>query len=464
MGTLVTEVWFRNPHDYIKELVEVGVGRVAWDRGLLVKRKIDPIKHASLYFGNAIQYRVLLVGEQGTTEYRNGDHPGRPTAVYPTWCYGEELSLLEEILEAPPGKDLVACNDDTVPAELRPVWGQENRVVITDIPRLTTGPGRKFLSVLKLLQEDYPDSIIHLHGLYGFRSAFGMGFGAADVEPRTAAQKGKLYFPSGKEAPFERAIGHPEWVLLMGFNPIDMKVPRNRCMYNIKSALWAGENYSKIFNFRTRPLGTDVIDTTSPDESYKPLTNNRPLMHNKMAVAEGDKFACDTCSLALNCKYFRVGAVCSLPGEETNDLAKMFQTRDSDRIIDGLGTLVAANTKRLERGMSEEAAFGDVDPNVTKLLGAVFDQGIKLAKLVDPNLRGGSRVQVNVGAGGAAAVSMGNPKQMIATVFRELEQQGIPREDVTPEMVKGLLESMADPQKAQNAVTSTVLARRDEAS
>jgi len=461
----MTEVWFRNPHDYIKELIEVGVGLVAWDRGLLVKRNIDPLKHANLYFGNAIQFRTLLVGEQGTTEYRNGDQPGKPTAVYPTWCYGEELSLLEEILEQPPGNDLVACNDHSVPIELRPVWGQEHRVVITDIPRLTTGPGRKFLSVLRTLQEDYPQAIIHLHGLYGFRSAFGMGFGAADIEPRTAAQKGKLHFPSGKELPFERAVAHPEWVLLMGFNPVDMKIPRNRCMYNIKSAMWAGENYNKIFNFRTRPLGTDIIDVASSNADYQPLTNNRVLMHNKLAVAEGDKFECNSCSLALNCKYYRDGAVCSLPGEqETNDLAKMFKTRDSSQIIDGLGTLVAANTRRLERGMKEEAVFGDVDPNVTKLLGSVFTQAIQLAKLVDPNLRGGARVQVNVGAGGAAAISMANPKQLVATAIRELESQGIPRDQITPEMIKGLFEGMANPEAAQNAITSTVISRQDEAS
>ena len=460
----MTEVWFRNPHDYIKELVEVGVGMIAWDRGLLVKRKIDPVKHASLYYGNAIQFRALLVGEQGTAEYRNGDPLEKPSAVYPTWCYGEELSLLEEILESPPGEDLVACNDHTVPVDQRPVWGQEHRVVITDIPKLTTGPGRKFLSVLRVLQEDYPRAIIHLHGLYGFRSAFSMGFGAADIEPRTAAQKGKLHFPSGKELPWERAIPHPEWVTLMGFNPVDMKIPRNRCMYNIKAALWAGENYDKIYNFRTRPLPGDVIDFHSSDEAHRPLTNNRALMHNKLPVKDGDKVVCNSCSLALECKYYRDGAVCSLPGEETNDLARMFNTRDSDQIIDGLGTLVAANTRRLERGMKEEAVFGDVDPNVTKLLGAVFDQGIKLAKLVDPALRGGARVQVNVGAGGTASVAMANPKQLIATVFRQLEEQGIPRDQITAEMVKGTLEGMANPEAAQNAVTSTVIASREERS
>jgi hypothetical protein len=65
-----TEVWFRNPDTYIRELVECGVFQIAWDRGYLVKRKVDPIKHAELYYGQAYPWRVLAIGPQGSAEYR----------------------------------------------------------------------------------------------------------------------------------------------------------------------------------------------------------------------------------------------------------------------------------------------------------------------------------------------------------------------------------------------------------
>lgn len=457
-----TEVWFRNPDSYVRELVEVGVGRVAWDRGLLVKKRIDPVKHALVYFGNSVDFRYLLVGEQGTAELRYGQTLEKPHAVYPTWCYGEDLSLLEEILEQPPGKDLVACNDRSIPPDERPVWGQENRVIITDLPPANTGPGRKILSVLKTLQEDYPDSIIHVHGLYGFRTAFGMGFGAADIEPRTTAQKGKVFTPSGKEEKFERLEAHPQWATILGFKPVDLKIPRNRCMYNIKSALWAGENFEKVFNFKTRPTPGSTVDFTTPREDYEPEENGRAMTKNGVVAKEGDKFACNTCSLQNECKHFREGAVCSVPGAEPKELATYFKTRDSQLIIDGLGTLMAANTRRLERSMREEEQFGDVSPEVTKMLGQVFDQGIKLAKLVDPNLRGGTKVQVNVGPGGTASVSTANPRQLIATAVRELEARGIKRENITEEMIAGLLSGMADPANAQRAIEGTVIASRDE--
>lgn len=458
---MTTEVWFRNPDNYILELIEVGVSRIAWDRGYLTKRKIDPAKHAELYFGNATDQRILIVGTQGTAELRAGDTLEKPSAVYPTWAYGEDLSLLEEFLDKPAGKDMVACNDKSAPPDERPVWGQEHRVVVTDLPPVTTGPGRKFLTTLKVLQEDYPECIIHVHGLYGYRSAFGMGFGAADMEPRTGAQKGKVQLPSGKEVRFEVAQSNANWVTTLGFKPADLAVPRNRCMYNIKSALWAGLHYDEIFNFKTN-RDKAPVDTTTPDEEYQPATNNRVMMKNGVVAKEGDKMLCDMCSLQNDCKYYRNGAVCSVPDAEPTELAKMFKTRDSQMIIDGLGTLVAANTRRLERGMKEEEAFGDVNPEVTRMLGQVFDQGIKLAKLVDPALRGGARVQVNVGAGGAAAITGADPRQLVAQAFRALELEGVPRDQITKEMIQGLLSGMADPSHAQRAIEGTVIASRDE--
>lgn len=453
-----TEVWFRNPDNYIRELVECGVGNITWDRGLLVKKSIDPDKHASLYFGRAIPWRALLVGDQGTAEI-NADRPvSDPVAVYPTWRYGDDTALLEEIVTRPIGADPELCSDLTVPADERPVFGQEHRVVITEIPSATGGPGRNFLKFLKELQEDFPDCIFHVHGLYSFRLAFGMGFRAADFEPRTAAQKGKLHLPSGREEKYERAQAHPKWVTVLGFKPVDLAIPRNRCMYNIKSAIWAGENYNALYKFKT--IGETDPDTTTPEGEYTPPTTRSHLTLS-VKSKPGDKQLCDTCSLAPQCKYQRDGAVCSVPGAEPADLAKFFRTRDSGDIIDGLGILMQAQTRRLERGIEEEDDFG-LNPEVTKMLGQLFDQGVKLAKLVDPSLAGGARVQVNVGAGGAAAVSAGNPRQFVAAAVAELKRQGIPAEKITPKMIEGLLSGMNNEGSAQRAVEGTVLDSREE--
>jgi len=457
-----TQVWFRNPDSYIRELVECGQSLIAWDRGILQKKRIDAKKHADLYFGKTYPYRLLLVGEQGTAEIRPDSSIERPTAVYPTWGYGEDQALLEEIVSRPVGKDMKSCLDATVSADERPVWNQEHRVVINEVPNALTGPGRKFLRYLKELQEEYPECIIHVHGLYSYRMAFGMGFGASDIGPREAAQKGKIIFPSGREAKYEAAVQNPQWVTVLGFNPVDLSVPRNRCMYNIKSAVWAGENYNKLYNFRVAGDSNYVPDIESSDSEFVPATTGSALTVN-VKPKPGDKQLCDTCSLASKCKHFRDGAVCTLPGADSKNLADMFGSRNADIIIDALGTLVAAGTRRLERGIKEENDFGEMSPEVTKMMGQIFGQGVQLAKLINPALGGGTKVQVNVN-GGSATVATSDPKQMVAVVMRELESQGIPRDQITPEAVMGLLSSMAQPARTQQAIEGELITRDEQAS
>jgi hypothetical protein len=449
-----TEVWFRNPDLYIKELVECGVGRIAWDRGYLVKKRIDPIKHAALYYGQAIPWELLLVGEQGTA-HLNSDHDlDNPLAVYPTWKYGEDAGILEEIIASPVGLNPDHCSDMSVAKDERPVFGQDHRVVVTDIPSVQTGPGRRFAKFLKELQEDHPNCKIHVHGLYSYQVAFGFGFGAADFEARSTAAKGKVIVPAGREMKYEAVAKNPQWCTVLGFKPVELALPRNRCMYNIKSALWAAENYVKLYKFKT--AGTAPLDITTPDSDYTPPETGKHLSIQSKPK-EGDQFLCDTCSLQSECKYSRAGSVCSVPGAEPTSLANMFRSRDSGLIIDGLGTLLATQTQRAERAMVDEQEFGEVSPEVTKMLNQVFTNATKLAQLVDPNLRGGARVQVNVGAGGQAAVSTGTPQQFIAAAVRELEARGVKREDIKPEMIEGLLSSMADPQAARRAISAAVI-------
>lgn len=457
---MATEVWFRNPHNYVREMVECGEYKVVWDRGILIKKNIDPGKHAQLYWGMTYPFRLLLIGEQGTAEL-DAEHLSldNPKAVYPTWVYGDSAELLEDLLANPVGQDLALCNDKSIPADERPVWGQEHRVVITEIPNARSGPGRQFLRHLKELQEDYPQAIIHVHALYGWNQLFGMGFRSADAEPRLVAQKGRVILPSGSEKKYEHVQSNAKWVTSMGFKPVDLEDPKKRCMYNIKSAVWAGQHYSELFNFRVTGQ-SDMPDIESPDASFVPATTKSHTTKSVKPV-DGDRFLCDSCSLKDDCKYFRAGAVCSVPGAEPTQLARFFKTRNADDIIDGLGSIVSRNAERLEQGIRGEEIDGSLDPEVSKMMGQVFDQGVKLAKLVNPNLAGGARVQVNVGAGGTS-VTQFNPKQFVAEAVRALEARGIPREDITQEMIQGMLTGMNSEPAALQSVQGTVVKHEED--
>jgi hypothetical protein len=431
-----TEVWFRNPHNYVRELAEVGGPfRIVWDRGILVKKRIDPVQHAKLYFGSEAKFDILCVGSQGTAHLDTDHSLDRPFAVYPTWEHGENFNILEEMVSSPIGFDADACSAD-VPLDERPVVGQPHRVVITNLPNSHLAANRPFYRHLRELQEEYPDCNIMLHGSYSYRVMFGMGFGSADFEPRTDAANGKVYLPTGKVLAYARTVGQMQWVNLMGMSVTDLKVPRNRCIFNIKSALWAGEHFTEKIAIKSR--GTVDVD---PDSPVTKLPTTRHFQTNSTAVKqEGDMIVCDSCSLSDGCKHYREGAVCTVQGSDTNPLAKLFNSRDSSRIIDGLGTILAAQTERLERGMTLEEEDEVLDPEVTKIMNQLFTNGVKLAKLIDPTLTK-PLVQINNGK----IVAGASPKEFVAIAIRALEDQGVKREDITPELLEVTLRRLAGP-------------------
>jgi len=448
----MTEVWFRNPHAYVKELAEVGgKKRVAWDRGMLVKKRIEPVAHAKLYFGQDDDFEIFCIGTQGTAHLDKDHTLENPKAVYPTWEYGEDFEILEEMVSSPIGEDLDACNDDSIPVDQRPVYGQQHYVIVTNLPNARLSANRPFYRHLSELQEEYSNCTIYVHGSYSFRIMFGMGYGAADVDPRTDAAKGRVTLPNGKELAYARLVSHMQWVHLLEFSIPELKIPRNRCMFNIKSATWASENFNKDINFKTR--GKVEVDPDSPVT----ITPVMPSSGSRKGPISGDKITCDTCSLTSTCKLAREGAVCSVEGSETSPLAKAFQSRDSGRILDGLGTILAAQTNRLEQGMRNEDEFGELDPEVTKMMNSLFANGVKLAKLVDPTLTK-PLVQINNGSAGAVAGS--NPKELGAQVIRALEDQGISRDNITPEMFESMLLKMTGgpaPSAQPTAIEGTVL-------
>jgi hypothetical protein len=427
-----TQVWFRNPHNYIRECIEQGIHHLAFDRGLAVKKSIDVPRWADLYFRAPTPYRILMVGEQGTAELRRKHGLTNPHAVFPTWEYGAPLSVLEGWIEENVGMDEERCSDTSVPPDERPVFGQEHRIVITRTPPANTSVGRSFFRLLAEYQDENPDVILHVHGLYAYRFMFGLGFASVDADARVLARLGKVNLPNGKEVTFEQAATTPHWVRAVGFSPRDLLVPRNRCMFNIKSHLWAAEHYRSHFAFRTVAERTDA----PPDK----MSVTKSPFTKKIAPSRGDKFLCDLCSLQDTCKYFRAGSVCTLPDSEPSELAKMFKSKDADTIVDGLSELLVRMANRAERGIEDEEVEGELSPAVTRALSDLFANGVRLAKLRNPELAGHkTQVGVQVTVGGGALSPAAQVKMLTAEAVKALEAQGIPRASITPEMLKQLL-------------------------
>ncbi len=428
----------RNPRNYIQEALEVGSTCFAWDRGFCIKRDLDPVRWVDTYVGvNPIGERHLYIGSQGTSEFKHGQHVfAKPVAVYPTFRYGDPLENLMGFLEYPAGDDPDRyATDDPL---LRPVAGQEHRIVITDLIDLRTALARKFIRELAAVQADHPEAIFHLHGLYSYRAMFGLGFRSADLDPRSSAAKGKVLMPHGKEMTCERAADQPKWINLMGMHPSDLRVPRNRCIFNMLSAGWAAKHFMDNVKWSVRKQQSDFVDPDDPVSEI--VTDSRIMLHNGVRPQEGDKWLCNLCTLQSSCKFFREGAVCTVPDSEPLELAHFFQTTDSDTIITGLGTLLAAQSHRLATALQAEQADedGKINPEVTKIIHGLFDRGVKLAKLVDPKLAAAGAARINVDA--RTSIQTGSPQQLMAAVVQELVSRGVRREDITPEMVMDILE------------------------
>lgn len=450
-----TEVHFRNPANYIKELIEVPQARrVVWDRGYLMKRAIDPYGHGNIYFGKNPEWRAVAVGPQGAAEVNFEHGMDDPLAVYPVWVYGEDdLDDLEFMIANPIGESRLACTRGNAGPDETPVYGQPHKVFLTNLPDGKMNTTKSLLRNIRELQEDYLDTtpcVLHIHGLYSFRLMFSLGFGATDVDPRTHAAKGKIILPPGKIIPAERAHTVQHWLKVLEMTPSEMKVPRNRCIYNIKSALWAGEYFNQDVKFQT--VGKVNLDPYAQGSTNLVARPAKPGVRTIMGNVKpklGDMELCDTCSLQDHCKLYRKGAVCSVPGSELSPLASVFKTRDSDSIIDGLSTVLAAQAQRVERGIEQEEDFGEIDPEVTKMMNQLFQNGVKFAKLVNPNLTK-PLVQINGSFGSPKA----NTKQITAQVVKSImEETGLPIEDITAEMVGNKLAEMAREGEPKKAIT-----------
>jgi redox-regulated HSP33 family molecular chaperone len=121
-------------------------------------------------------------------------------------------------------------------------------------------------------------------------------------------------------------------------------------------------------------------------------------------------------------------------------LAETFGSRNADTIITGLSDLLRIQADRTERAIEKEIDEQELDPEVRKMINDLMKNGTMLAKLLKPELNG-KGVTVNVGVNGQAAIAVANsdPNQLVANAVAALERQGVPRDQITADMIRTLL-------------------------
>jgi hypothetical protein len=353
---------------------------------------------------------MLVVDVHQTTEWL----PSGQT-THPTWVYGDKQSHLESYLRE-----------------------QLPFVAIAGVP-IFAPPFIEFYAWLGQLQDEYPDTKIHLHGGTTYRQLFGTGVGSADYDPMEDVHQGRVRLPCGKVIGRDEWPTWGKWFRMIGYDWRKINNLRDRCEYSIAAAYWAAEFFRKEIPFSLR----DHMVTVRPGDD-PPIAGDFVDRYRRSHSAEGDKVICDACSLAPHCKLYREGAVCTLNDSPTKELARLFSSRDSSKILEGMGKLLEMQIERLEEGRGREKTAEDgLDDKVTKLTNDVVNQAAKLAKLVNPALTN-PKLQIQIGLaqinGGATP-----PNQLAAAAIAELERRGHSRESITTDMVESVIREMVEP-------------------
>lgn len=479
MKAQMTDIWFRNAKSCMASCAEEGVIRLTWTRQHLHRLKMDGLTYVrQFYMHTPLRPKIMLVGIQGTSEYGIFDRLDKPIAVYPTWSgKNDDVSELIDFIENPVGEDLSKCNDESIPPSLRPIYGQRHRVVIHNSPSAGSGVGQKYWAQIAQIQSDNPNVELFINGPMSFAVLFGLNFKACDFGLNDAGDTNQnIILPNGMNIRFNRNDLHKllqweDWIHQLGFTIEQLLDNKNdaRSRLRIRSARWAAKHWNENYRFHVSGYNIAVDTEVSDSEFVAPQSRIVILRRKKFTTRAADKVLCNRCCIAPGCKVYRADSICGLRESEMSDLEKYFQSRNAGLIIDGLAEITKLQARRVDSSIDVEAASGEVDPSVTTQINALFANGVKLAKLVNPDLNGkGTAVQVNIGSPGSAeVVSMTNPKELMSGIVAMIEGMGFKREEITPSMIEGVLVGMstATPQQAieaQSIKAEDILGRQKE--
>lgn len=475
---MATEFWLRNPQRSVRQAIAEGVERYVFDQALVNWQRQSP--HAFMrehFLGTGLNPLYVIQGDQGARLYNLFVPPEAPIAVWPTWDPSQDMDLLEHYLALPQGDDIYLCGDDEIDSSIRPVFDQEHRVFITGGLRMPTGPEKdKIIGGIRQLCEGYPNAIVHLSGGLSFQTLFNWGWQSVDWCTDEARVYGNLALPNGLTLKFSKRPEWPlysDWIEMLGFTVERLNRHRDEQVhFHIRSVVWAAENYDRELRIRRRYSPGPAGVSSPPKDWIKQLSGPRRNWRNTSTIAsrslpmlnktDGDKAFCDHCVLNTSCTLARAGQVCGIEETEMGELARHFESRNPDSIIDGLSKLLAMQSDRMERSVANEDLDSESGPSseVTRQLNSVFSNATVLAKLLNPNLNGKGTTVTNQTLninGGNIPFSSGNPREVMAAIVKALTDAGIPRDEITADMIKTVLRQGGEQQAQQQALEGVVV-------
>lgn len=445
------ETYYRNAHKYINVLQEYGIKSYAWSYGEHMRERMDSIQWASMQGGPDDEWRAMIVAIEGALAYdQRSEDWLDPVAVYPVWNTSMPISALEAYCATPVTENpKIMLSKETFkgdyPGLFVPKPGQAHKVVIFAPPDIRSEVGRLQFKMMREVRDKYPDVEWIVWNTASFRIIFSGMFQGAGFDAFIKPKGHLLITPPGKVIQHSDRAVWKMWFEFMGYDFEEVwETLEGRIAYCIDSFNWASRHFERTTRFRLRVInGVDINtpDAEALDREYSEGGWFRAGAMGDRVMAPGDGILCDDCSVAPSCKVYREGAVCGVPSADGAELAKLFGSRDSDKIIDGLTEIVKIQSERVAADVNEEDARGERYMETDKRMKDLFDAGQKLAKLIDPSLNGkGTTVNVGlIGANGQPVVGTSTPQEVVGKAVRALEAAGIPRDEITNELILGVI-------------------------
>lgn len=453
-----TELWVRDPGRNVDVCFDFGMTDFVFtQRTNQFKRNMSfaPEKVLGIY-ARGRPWRAMLVEYDAEVtllfDHRRGFD--KVLAVYPSWSFREDsferLWSLTQTYPRPGQKVGRFRYRDSIIHKIKD--DQEKVIIVRGQPRDRLD-WHMMINQITEMKRYRPDVKFHFHGGKSTARTVGVSVDSVDHPITLEWRDGDPLFlcPNGQAFDPLKTKDLDHWAKLIGeslweYRRLDERFDRSRYNYrfNLKSIRWLQRNQDKLYDFN-RPKPDAVVDYESSDETWVPhLTNYRPKISEP-----NDRWLCDTCTINARCPYSRVGAICIVDGTEAHKLSEQFNSRKASDIIDGLSTLLSANTVRLETALDSEKEVAAqtgvyrLSPQLSTLMNSVFDRGIQMARLLDPNVAGqmsNSRVNVGIVNGNAGAVAASTPQELMAGAAHILtEKYGIPLEDVTQDQLEAVL-------------------------
>ena len=381
--------------------------------------RISPAKHLAM-LGQNYPWRTMLIDyhEDVALLYTAELEWTRPVGVFPMWSATRDTkSLLRRLDTYPePGEPVGQFTGTTEKALAVP--DQEQRIIICNFSKIPDQWESVFRDLVAA-KRDFPHITFHLNGQKSIPRTLATGVDSfdhpitidwADDQPQLLLANGRLLDYSR----FTKTDHYRKWARIVGIEvgsifALEDRARKSRRMYtfNLRSLKWSFANYEKVWSMRI--VDESEVNADDPDSSWIPVD----LQYRPRATATGDKWVCDLCSINDRCPFSRPGAICIVDDTEAAKLAQKFKTRNSSDIVDALGALPGAQSMRAHHALTAEQVRNQnhpddpkFNPEVTRILATTFDQGVTLARLVDPLLGGGSgkgRKVINAGLAVAAS-------------------------------------------------------------